>query len=206
MRLVDVLARLETHEDEATVFVESGPPIDGDSRATVRGLDEADREPPAGFVSLLEIGLMKDVLQVWTAWRGGAQPTSQKNVRRSSTTPATTLTSRHDLDDQMRDVGEEQVFEGIYVAHWEVPRFLVQRGRGWFGRPRIEGWSVVGFPSDFKLPHPEAGDRRGPGRSYRMRVRGRLGPPGQFGHRGFNVRELEVTEVLECVPTNSAGD
>ena len=78
LRLADVLDRLETFDDEATVFVESGSPTDGDSRATVSGPDEDDREPPAGFAYVLEIGLMKDVLQVWSAWRGGAQPTSRE--------------------------------------------------------------------------------------------------------------------------------
>jgi hypothetical protein len=104
----------------------------------------------------------------------------------------------------MSETGVEQEFEGVYVAHWEVARFVIQRGRGLFGRPKIQKW-LAWFPPDFRFPQPDAHDRHGPGRAYRMRVRGRVGPRGHFGHQGMCVRELHISEVLECVETSSPG-
>jgi hypothetical protein len=95
-------------------------------------------------------------------------------------------------------------FEGVYVAHWEAARFAVQVGRGLFGRPKIEKWQAV-FPSTFKFPHAEMLDRRSPGRTYRMRVRGRLGPRGHFGHMGICTRQLDIVDVMACEETSSPG-
>jgi hypothetical protein len=99
---------------------------------------------------------------------------------------------------------EIEEFEGVYVAHWEVARFAVQVGRGLFGRPRIEKWQAL-FPGGFRLPGAEAPDRRSPGKTYRMRVRGRLSTAGRFGHRGICTRQLEIVEVLTCEETSSPG-
>jgi hypothetical protein len=104
----------------------------------------------------------------------------------------------------MNETGAELEFEGVYVAHWEVARFVVQQGRGLFGRSKIEKW-LAWFPTDFRFPHPDAHDRRGPGRVYRMRVRGRVGPRGHFGHKGICDHELHISEVLECVETSTPG-
>jgi hypothetical protein len=93
--------------------------------------------------------------------------------------------------------GEQlQEFEGVYVAHWEIARFEVTVGRSFLGRQAIEKW-YPRFPHDFELPDSPGFDR-GPGRKYTMRVRGRLGPKGRFGHLGICSRELDVTEVLSC--------
>jgi hypothetical protein len=101
-------------------------------------------------------------------------------------------------------LGEIREFEGVYVAHWEVARFVIQTGRGFLGRPRFEKWQAR-FPTTFVFPDADAHDRHSRGRTYRMRVRGRLGPKGQFGHRGICTRQLEVLEVLDCLETSSPG-
>lgn len=92
-------------------------------------------------------------------------------------------------------------FQGVYVAHWEIARFEVRVGRGLLGFPKIEKWYAQ-FPPGFELPDapPLA---RGPGRKYAMRVKGRLGPKGRFGHLGICNHQLEVTEVLSCEPTSA---
>ena len=102
---------------------------------------------------------------------------------------------------------EEQEFEGVYVAHWEVSRFIVQAGKGLFGLwQRIEKW-CPSFPETFVLPEKagEVVEPRGPARYFRMRVRGRLGPKGSFGHRGICNRELVISEVLDCEETSTPG-
>jgi hypothetical protein len=95
-------------------------------------------------------------------------------------------------------------FQGVYVAHWEAARYVVQVGRGLLGRPKTEKWQAL-LPSGFQLPHVETLDRRSPAKTYRMRVRGRLGPPGHFGHMGICTRQLDVVEVLSCEETSSPG-
>jgi len=97
--------------------------------------------------------------------------------------------------------------EGVYVAHWEVGRFVVDAGAGPLGLwRRIEKWWPV-FPGNFVLPpQPGAADQaRGPARYFRMRVRGSVGPRGSFGHRGICTRELFISEVLDCEETSTPG-
>lgn len=98
-------------------------------------------------------------------------------------------------------------FEGLYVHHWEAPRFVVDAGRGPFGLwRRVELWmprfsdSVADF-----LQEAGSEERRGPPRYYHMRVRGRLGPKGAFGHKGMCHRELHVTEILDSQETSKPG-
>ena len=67
----------------------------------------------------------------------------------------------------------DQVFEGVYVAHWEVSRFAVRGDRvlGVLWR-RVHKWQPI-FPEDFRLPDDPDGMRfgRGPARFYAMRIR-----------------------------------
>ena len=105
----------------------------------------------------------------------------------------------------MSDVGEESEFEGVYVAHWEVARFAILRGHRFFGLvPRIDKWLAF-FPPAFAFPDVDAHNRAGPARFYRMRVRGRLGPKGHYGHKGICDRELHVSEVITCEETRQPG-
>jgi hypothetical protein len=99
------------------------------------------------------------------------------------------------------------VFEGVYVAHWEVSRFAVLGSRVlgllWRG---VHKWRPI-FPAGFRLPDEATGTslRRGPPHFYRMRVLGALGPRGHFGHLGICERELTIAEVLACERTDSPG-
>jgi len=55
---------------------------------------------------------------------------------------------------------EEKTITGIYVAHWEVGRLVVETGRRFFGLlPRIEKWQAI-FPSGFNFLKSE--NPRGP--------------------------------------------
>jgi len=98
------------------------------------------------------------------------------------------------------------LFEGIYVQHWEVARFAVVRGRKWFGLlPRIVLFSPV-FDAQALREHgvEPLTDNLGV-TYYRMTVRGRLGPPGSFGHMGICRHELHVDEILKCEKTDDPG-
>ncbi len=115
------------------------------------------------------------------------------------------LRVRSDAADSSTDYDQE--FEGVYVAHWEIARFAVVRGRKLFGLlPRIELWQAR-FPEGFVFS--AADDASSPGRQppryFKMKLRGRLGPIGSFGHMGICRRELVVSEVLACTETSDPG-
>lgn len=101
----------------------------------------------------------------------------------------------------------ERDFEGVFVSHWEVPRFCVVSGRRFFGfLPRVEKWEAI-FPEGFELPEWRdlVAFGQSPGRCYRMRVRGRLGPKGHFGHKGMCSRELHISRVISWEETDDPG-
>lgn len=102
---------------------------------------------------------------------------------------------------------ELQTYEGIYVSHWEVGRFVVTTGRGLFGwRARTEKWLAI-FPQGYVLPFmsgPPTG--RDNCHYFKMTVSGTLGPKGHFGHMGICTRELRISEVITCVETDSPGN
>lgn len=99
-----------------------------------------------------------------------------------------------------------QNYEGIYVAHWEVARFVVSKGRRFFGLiEKVEFWQPI-FPAGFRLP--EMDDTRSIRKQsgyYRMRLRGELGPRGHFGHKGICRHQLRVVEVVCCEKTHAPG-
>lgn len=89
-----------------------------------------------------------------------------------------------------RAVGDDvREYAGSYVLATEMSALWPDGDRGpWWIAPRVlEG-------------HPQLlDDGRGSARA-RVRLRGRLSPPGGYGHFGMYDRELEVTEVLSVEP------
>lgn len=96
-------------------------------------------------------------------------------------------------------MNDPQLFTGIYVAHWEIARFVIKTGKRFFGLlPKIEAWQLR-FPEGYQLPESQAThNRRCPPEYFRMTVRGTLGPKGNFGHKGICSRQLNVLEVVSC--------
>jgi hypothetical protein len=98
---------------------------------------------------------------------------------------------------------EELTITGVYVAHWEAGRFVVETGRRFFGLlPRVEKWQPI-FPPGFRLPKSE--NPRGPAKYFKMTVRGTLGPKGHFAHLGICTRQLTISEVVSCEETHRPG-
>ncbi len=107
----------------------------------------------------------------------------------------------------MTDGLEQQTeFDGVYVQHWEVARFAIVTGRRFFGLfPRVVLLSPD-FPEGALEAHgiqPLTG--RVEGGTYRMTLRGKLGPRGSYGHRGICSHELHVEEILSCEETDDPG-
>lgn len=79
-------------------------------------------------------------------------------------------------------------------------------GRKWFGlRPRVVLFEPF-FDAEALHAHgvEPLTDNLGV-TYYRMKVRGRLGPPGSFGHKGICRHELHVEEILACEKTDDPG-
>ena len=75
--LGDVLGDLDKiDDDEATIFVKDGS-VDESTESLV--LAEGD-EPPPGFKYLLEVYLAKEVIEVWSKWRGGKRPSLTERI------------------------------------------------------------------------------------------------------------------------------
>jgi len=75
--LGDVLGDLDKiDDDEATIFVKDGS-VDESTESLV--LAEGN-EPPPGFKYLLEVFLAKEVIEVWSKWRGGKRPSLTERI------------------------------------------------------------------------------------------------------------------------------
>jgi hypothetical protein len=102
-------------------------------------------------------------------------------------------------------VTEEHEFSGVFVSHWEVPRFCVVSRSRLFGLfPRVEKYEAH-FPLSAFDTFELRAARHGPARNFRMRLRGHLGPRGHFGHMGMCSHQLFVSEILECAETSEPG-
>lgn len=75
--LGDVLGDLDyLEDDEATIYVKDGPVDESTESLTL-----ADgEEPPPGFKYLLEVYLAKNVVEVWSKWRGGKRPSRTDRI------------------------------------------------------------------------------------------------------------------------------
>jgi hypothetical protein len=68
--LGDVLHEIDYLNEEATIYVRDGP-VDDSTESLLLAEGEA---PLPGFKYLLEVFLAKDVIDVWSKWRGGERP------------------------------------------------------------------------------------------------------------------------------------
>jgi hypothetical protein len=60
-----------------------------------------------------------------------------------------------------------------------------------------EGWEVVQKPHNFFMNITKSPAHEESEPIYFLRVKGKLGNKGQFGHMGLASREMEITKVLE---------
>ncbi|MFS8101767.1 hypothetical protein LFM09_32030 [Lentzea alba] len=70
--LGDVIAGIATVSDDLTIYAGEEPA--GPSTRVVL-LDQSAGDPPADVRYLLEVVIAKEVLEVWSEWRDGRQPT-----------------------------------------------------------------------------------------------------------------------------------
>lgn len=72
--LVEQLAQLDP---DTAIFVAGSGEVGPETPAT---LGPATTSAPQGFRYLLEVPIAQEVLEVWSAWRGGRQPTLPEKI------------------------------------------------------------------------------------------------------------------------------
>jgi hypothetical protein len=77
-RFIDVVSVLASADPAAIIY--AVPPFAPESDATISTVDDEDHSQ-AGFAYLLDVTLARDVLDVWSNWRGGRHPTSEEAVK-----------------------------------------------------------------------------------------------------------------------------
>ena len=80
MTLLDLVERLDTLDDNLTIYIEEGSEWSSSSRV-VACLESEDGSIPveaAGMEYFLEVGLAKDVILTWQLWRNGKVPSSHE--------------------------------------------------------------------------------------------------------------------------------
>ena len=79
MTLVELVSGLEDLDDDATIFVDGSVGVNAESPAAI--LYSSVKQSPEGLTYLLEVYLAKEVLQVWSEWRGGRAPSSEQKCQ-----------------------------------------------------------------------------------------------------------------------------
>jgi hypothetical protein len=74
MTLGELLDRIDDIPRNLTVYVPNGEAVGPATRVALLSSAEVGHIPPAGLAYLLEVDLIKEVLEVWSVWRGGRLP------------------------------------------------------------------------------------------------------------------------------------
>lgn len=82
MQLGSILERLEEFAEEDAIHVSRESPITMETDVTVSSFDDEGTPVVAleSMTCLLEIGIARDVLRVWSEWRAGRQPNTDEKV------------------------------------------------------------------------------------------------------------------------------
>jgi hypothetical protein len=101
--------------------------------------------------------------------------------------------------------GELVEVEGCYSCCFESNFFIADRNRAGvskFSSPS-EVWNVASKPADFSSQFYalSRGKLRGPGDfDVAVKIRGKLGPVGSYGHMGVASRQLSITQFWDMKP------
>ncbi len=82
MNLGQALESLDDFDAEQTIYVHPGNQINTASEVVIDYYSD-DGEPPAsaaGMEYLLEVGLARDVVRVWSEWRNGLSPSTDQKI------------------------------------------------------------------------------------------------------------------------------
>ncbi len=76
MKLIDVLNQIDKIDDSMVIFISKNDPLDENTEAILLSEDllPSNGKPPDSMKYILEVFLVKEVLEVWQKWRNGKVP------------------------------------------------------------------------------------------------------------------------------------
>lgn len=82
MKLVDLLDNIEMIDENSSLYIKSTENIHEDVDVIIIPIDLVPNggKTPKGLNYLLEVYLIKEVLDVWKNWRDGKEPTSEEKI------------------------------------------------------------------------------------------------------------------------------
>ncbi len=95
-----------------------------------------------------------------------------------------------DLTLEQFPIGEERIFSGVYISHWEIPRFEMMSVNCQLDIPFEGGWDWL----TEALENPTT--REDYSGKFDLKFRGRIIDRGAFGHMGMCHYRIEVIEIL----------
>jgi hypothetical protein len=102
------------------------------------------------------------------------------------------VSAEDDGIDRKFPIGEERIFIGKYISHWEIARFEMLSINFQLDIPSEGGWDwliqALGNPTT----------RSGYSGTFDLKFRGKIVEKGCFGHMGICAYRIEVIEILSA--------
>jgi hypothetical protein len=95
-----------------------------------------------------------------------------------------------DLMQEKFPIGAERIFSGVYISHWEIPRFRLMSVDCQLDIPFEGGWDWL----TEALGNPTTRD--GCSGKFDLKFRGKIIEQGHFGHMGMCSYRIEAIEIL----------
>jgi hypothetical protein len=100
------------------------------------------------------------------------------------------VTTIEDLTLEKFPLGEERIFTGKYISHWEIARFQIVSANCQLDMPDACGWDWLVVALGNPTTRAEYSG------TFDLEFRGKIVERGQFGHKGMCTYRIEVMEML----------
>ena len=80
MKLIDVVDNINQMDENSVIFIAENDLVNEDTNATIipDSLLPGNGRAPEGLKYLLEVNLVKELIDVWRNWRSGKEPTRKE--------------------------------------------------------------------------------------------------------------------------------
>ncbi|WP_310482709.1 hypothetical protein [Chamaesiphon sp. VAR_48_metabat_403] len=95
-----------------------------------------------------------------------------------------------DLILEQFSLGEERIFSGVYISHWEIPRFRLMSVDCQLDIPFEGGWDWLTEALENPTTRDDCSGK------FDLEFRGMIIEKGHFGHIGMCSYRIEVIEIL----------
>ncbi len=97
-------------------------------------------------------------------------------------------------------IGEEAIFKGCYVSHWEIPAFTWDKDGDIWNRDNLQCQLIISYEGgwDWLVDTFDRDTFRGGFETFEIEFRGKIIEKGRFGHMGLCRYRVEVLEMLSA--------